>query len=260
MPSFQPTRCQKFRSQLLCGSPVTGTFVKTPSPIVCEVLALTRLDAVCLDAEHAPFGRLELDGCIAMLRANDMPSLVRVPSADPAHILNALDCGATGIIVPHVKTADEARQVAAAARFGDGGRGYAGSTRAACYTRGKMPDNLRANREETVVIIQVEDLDGVAAIDEIVAVDGIDCVFVGRIDLTVALAAGSPDDAPVVAAVEQICSSCRRAERPVGMFVPRLDELPKWRKAGASLFLLSSDHSFLLNGADKLVDDVAGLV
>ena len=99
------TRCTAFRGRLLAGETLAGTFQKTPSPIVSEVLGLSALDAVCLDGEHAPFGRLETDLCIAALRAADMPSLVRVSSDSPHDIRNALDSGATGIVVPHVTSA-----------------------------------------------------------------------------------------------------------------------------------------------------------
>ena len=61
------SRIQNFRARLTAGLPLSGTFLKTPSPILCEVLAKASLDIVCLDAEHAPFGRLEIDSCIAAL-------------------------------------------------------------------------------------------------------------------------------------------------------------------------------------------------
>ena len=98
------TALPSFRERLLSGEVLAGTFVKTPSPIICEVLGLTGLDVVCLDAEHAPFGRVELDGCIAALRAAGMPGLVRVAANSPEYILQALDYGATGVVVPHVTT------------------------------------------------------------------------------------------------------------------------------------------------------------
>lgn len=85
-----------FRQRLLNSDLLVGTWIKTPSPIVCEVLGKSDLDVLCLDAEHAPFGRLELDACICATRAVGLTPLVRVPSADPHNILNALDCGATG--------------------------------------------------------------------------------------------------------------------------------------------------------------------
>ena len=71
---------------------IVGTWIKTPAPVVCEVLCRTGLDVLVLDAEHAPFGRAELDGCVAIVRALGKPVLIRVPEATPATILNALDC------------------------------------------------------------------------------------------------------------------------------------------------------------------------
>jgi 2-keto-3-deoxy-L-rhamnonate aldolase RhmA len=243
-----------FKSRLAKRDPMVGTFVKTPSPMLCEVLGNTALDLVCLDAEHSPFDRLVQDQCLYALRNEGMPSLVRVPSAAPEYTLNALDCGATGVVIPHVTTPEMAEAVASAAHFGAGGRGYAGSTRAAAYTRKAMGQHLADSAEQSVVVAQIEDIEALDAIDEIAAVDGIDCLFVGRIDLTVALGAQSATDKVVVDAVERICQSALDAGRPCGMFVGNLDEIPRWKALGVSLFLLSSDHSFLMQGANRLVD------
>ena len=247
-----------FRQRLAAGEQLLGTFIKTPSPMVCEVLAGSALDVLCIDAEHSPFDRLAQDQCIHAVRSAGMASLVRVPSRAPEHILNALDCGATGVVVPHVTSPQIAEQVGRAAHFGAGGRGYAGSTRAAGYTRKAMAAHREDSAGETTVIIQIEDVEAVDAIDEIAAVDRVDCLFVGRIDLTVALGAASPTDPVVVAAVEKICRSAADAGRPVGMFVGDLDELPRWQAAGASLFLLASDHGFLLQGAAALAERFRG--
>lgn len=247
-----------FRQRLAAGEQLLGTFIKTPSPMLCEVLAGSALDALCIDAEHSPFDRLAQDQCIHAVRSAGMASLVRVPTGAPEHILNALDCGATGVVVPHVSTPETAEQAGRAAHFGAGGRGYAGSTRAAGYTRKGMAAHLQDSAEQTTVIAQIEDVAALDAIDEIAAVDGVDCLFIGRIDLTVALGAASPQDAVVIAAVEKICRSAGDAGRPVGMFVGDLDELPRWQAAGASLFLLGSDHGFLLQGAAALVDRFRG--
>lgn len=247
------SKTASFRRRLLAGDPLIGTWVKTPSSIVCEVLGATDLDTVCLDAEHAPFDRLQLDGCLSVLRPADMPALVRVPSAAPEAILNALDCGATGVVVPHVKSVASAEAVARAARYGAGGRGYAGSSRASGYGAVPMADYLAQAAAETTVIAQIEDLDAMDVLDEIAAVDGIDSLFIGRIDLTVAMGAASPADPAVLDIVETICAAGRRAGRAVGMFVPDIAEVPRWRDAGATLFLLGSDQGFLKAGAQNLV-------
>jgi 2-keto-3-deoxy-L-rhamnonate aldolase RhmA len=172
-------------------------------------------------------------------------------------ILNALDCGATGVVVPHVASAAAARAIAQAAHYGRGGRGYAGSTRAAGYIGKGMADHLRDSGAQTAVIVQIEDVEAIAAIDEIAAVDGIDCLFVGRMDLTVALGCPGPDDPRVLDAVRRVCRAGRAARRAVGMFVPNVAEAATWLGAGANLFLLGSDHAFMIAGARALRADFA---
>jgi 2-keto-3-deoxy-L-rhamnonate aldolase RhmA len=244
-------RIQNFRARLRGGAPLIGTFIKTPSPIICEVLAQALLDVVCLDAEHAPFGRMEIDSCIAALRAADQPSLVRISTGTAADIRSALDCGATGILAPHVTSVDQARAIAVAARFGEGGRGYSGSTRAAGFGTRSLRDHIDDSDGHTTVIVQIEDLAALDSVAAIAAVDGIDGVFIGRTDLAVAM--GKDPFAPeVVDAVAAICAAGRKAGVTVGMFTPSIDEVPRWRAAGASLFLLGSEQGFVLSGARQL--------
>lgn len=246
-------RTASFKRRLAAGEPMVGTWVKTPDPRVAEVLGRTDLAALCLDAEHAPFDRRDLDGSILAARSRDMPVLVRVPSSAPHHILNALDLGATGVVAPHVASEPDARALAAACHFGPGGRGYAGSTRAADYTLRAMADHIARSREATAVIAQIEDAAAVEAIASIAAVAGIDCLFIGRADLAVSLGAPSAAAPAVIEAATRVAEAGRRAGRAVGSFVGDLAELPFWRERGVSFFLLESDHTFLLRGAASLV-------
>jgi 2-keto-3-deoxy-L-rhamnonate aldolase RhmA len=246
---------EKFRERLLSGKPTIGTWAKTPSLINAEVLGKTTLDCICLDAEHSPFDRADIDAGILALKAEDMPALVRIPALAPEQVLSALDCGASGIVGPHVRNQAEAIEFAKMCHYGAGGRGYAGSSRAAGYTTKSMSEHLAASRAGTSVIAQVEDLEALDQIDAIAAVEGIDCLFIGRIDLTVAMGADSPKDKKVLDAVETICAAGKAANKRVGMFVGDLEEIPHWIETGASLFILKSDHSFLLEGAKRLRDD-----
>jgi 2-keto-3-deoxy-L-rhamnonate aldolase RhmA len=240
-----------FKAKLASEALMVGTFVKTPSPIIVEVLSLSGLDCLCLDAEHAPFDRGSLDLCIMAARAAQMPVLVRLSSVTPEHILNALDCGASGVVLPHITSALEAKAAVKACRYGPGGRGYAGSTRAAGYTTQTLVQNLSLGAQ-AVVIAQIEDIEAVLAIDEIMQVEGIDAFFIGRADLTVAMGAQSQDDPEVLAAVEAICAAGQRHKKTVGMFVARPTDVGYWQTRGARLFLLESDHSFILKGAKAL--------
>ena len=255
-PSEAETK--SFKQRLRAGDPLLGIFQKIPHPHVVEVLATGGLDCICIDAEHAPFDRGAIDFCVMAARAGGLPAIVRPSSAAPHELLNALDCGADGVVVPHIRTAEEATTLARIAHYGPGGRGFAGSTRAAGYGLCSIPDHLSATAARTAVIAQIEDAEALDAIDAIAAVEGIDALFVGRIDLTISLGCTSPDDERVVAAVDRIVAACKRAGRASGMFLSRSADVGHWRDKGASLFLLSSDASFLRSGARALRSD-AGL-
>lgn len=250
------TRIETFRARLCAGDLMMGTFLKTPSSIVCEVLGMSPLACVCIDAEHAPFGRMELDSCISAFRAADMPSLVRVQTCSAGEILSALDSGASGIVLPHVVSGEQAAEFARAAHYGPGGRGYAGSSRAAGYTTKSMALHMQDSAARTTVIAQIEDAEALPNLDAIAATKDIDCLFVGRMDLTVSMRAASPLDGQVIAAVEQICEAGRRHGKPVGMFIPPSEDCLAWHAKGASLFLLASDQQFLLDGARALADRI----
>lgn len=241
-----------FKQRIAARDPMLGTFVKTPHPHIVEVLASTGLDCLCLDAEHAPFDRRDLDLCILAARAASMPVIVRPPSSAHEQILNALDCGADGVLVPHVRSAEEAQAVVKASHYGAGGRGYAGSSRAAGYGSIAIPDHLANSAARSIVIAQIEDLEALDEIDAIAAVKGIDALFIGRIDLTIALGCTDPDDPKVVEALDLIIAAAKNSGRPVGMFTSKPADAAMWRDKGVSLFLLGSDHGFLKSGATGL--------
>ena len=244
-----------FRDQLRAGELLAGTWVKTPHPHVVEVLSLSSLDCLVLDAEHAPFDRAALDQCIMAARAGGKTVLVRPQSASHEQILNALDCGADGVILPHIRSAAEAEDAVKACHYVRGGRGFAGSSRAAAYTTKGMAKH-RADAKGVIVIAQIEDVEGVDNIEEIAAVDGMDALFIGRADLTISYAAETPDDATVVDAVDRIVAAGKAAGRTTGMFLARVGDVPMWREKGASLFILGSDQDFLLQGAAKLAEAI----
>ena len=240
------------KNKLATKQPIIGTFIKTPHFHNTEVLAHTSLDVLCLDAEHAPFDRADLDKCVLAAKSQQKPVIIRVPNTESSSILNALDIGADGVVLPHILNAEHAREVVKKCFYGPEGRGYAGSTRFAGYTTKKLPENLKSNANQTCVIAQIEDMEAVNNIDEICQVEGIDCIFIGRMDLTVALEQTNASHPDVMAAVEKVVDATNKYNKNCGMFVGDLTELPRWIAMGVSLFLLGSDHNFMLSGAAQL--------
>ncbi len=230
------------RTRLLSGAELTGTFIKTPHPIVVEVMARTGLDLLILDAEHAPFDRTTIDACLIAGRVAGVPLLVRVPSQAPEHLQGALDGGAAGVLVPHVNSAAEAEALVRATRYGPGGRGFAATTRAAEYGGRTIPEHLAA--DPPLLICQIEDPPGAGAAAEIAAVEGVDALFVGRADL--AVGTGHAD----MRAPEVLETTRRVLSLPVatGLYCAPGEDLAPHRAAGARLFVIGSDHTAMLRG------------
>lgn len=238
-----------FKTRLIAREPLVGCFVKTPHPTVVEVLGATDLDFLVLDGEHSPFDRAAIDACLLAGRAVGCPVLVRVPDDSPSFILNVLDCGAAGVVVPHVTSPEQAGQLARAMRYDPGGRGIAGTTRAGGYGTRPLPEHRRCAPDEVVLICQIEDREGADCVEAIAAVEGVDALFVGRADLTVSYGL---DDfaAPEIAA---LCGDLLgTGGAATGLFCGPAEDPAPWRAKGASFVVTGSDHSFLTAGARAL--------
>ncbi|MEM9010861.1 MAG: aldolase/citrate lyase family protein [Pseudomonadota bacterium] len=247
----------RLRERMRAGERLVGTFVKTPHPMIVEVLAHAPLDFICLDAEHAPFDRAAIDLCLAMARASGLAALVRVPEAQPAAVLSVLDAGADGLVVPHVTSAAMAEAVVRASRYGHGGRGFAGSTRSAGFATRPMATVL-AETPAPLILAQIEEPEGVAAAAAIAAVDGFDALFVGPADLAVSLGETAIDASPVRAAIASVGEAARGAGKALVTFAPGPEMAPELAALGVTVFLLGSEHAWMLAGARAAVAGLRG--
>jgi 2-keto-3-deoxy-L-rhamnonate aldolase RhmA len=237
------------RRRLLDGATVFGSFIKTPTAHATEILGDVGFDFVVIDEEHAPFDRAAIDTALLAARAARIAGIVRVASQSPANLLAALDCGAMGVLVPHVSSAARAREVAGACRHRGGRRGFSNSPRAGRYGGRAMWDHVRAADEATLVIAMIEDPEALDEIDAIAAVDGIDAFFLGRGDLTVALGAPSMDSPPVRGAVERIAAAAMKVQKPLCAMVAQAADAQWLRELGTRAFIVSSDQGFMRQAA-----------
>lgn len=244
------------RDRMLRGDILTGTFLKTPAFQLVEILALSGMDFVALDAEHAPFDRGSVDACLGIARAVNFPALVRIPEGSPAAILTMLDSGATGVIVPHVNTVEKAQEIARSARFGHGGRGFAGSSRWAGYATRKMPDILKQSKTETMVLAQIEEPEGVEAIEAIAAVPGIDGLFVGPADLAVCYGLTDIGAPKVRDAMRRVGEAAKRHSKALITFAPDATSASDLRALGVTMFFIGSEHAFVLQGAKAVAEGI----
>ena len=247
-----------FRDSVRAGKPLIGTFVKTASYQVLEVLGTTGLDFVVIDAEHAPYDRNQLDVALLAARASRLPALVRLQTSGASSVLDALDMGATGLLVPHARSAADVHAVLALARYRDGVRGFSNSPRAGGYgTIGMMPHIDVADRD-TTLICQVEDREAVDNIDAIAMVPAVDCLFIGRADLAVSYRVFDVAHPVVTDAVARICCACTRVGKAVGIFVATAADIPRYRELGATFFVVESDQSLLRAQASSIANEFRG--
>ena len=213
--------------------PVFGPFSKSTDPAFVEAAGLAGFDFVILDLEHGPNHIANLHNLVRAAVIGGAAPIVRVAEGAEWQIGAALDAGASGVQIPHVSTADAATEMVARAKFGAGGhRGVCRYVRAADYSLADKGDYL-AKSNETLVIVQVEGSEGVANLGEIVAVDGVDVVFVGPYDLSQSLGVPGEVDHPRV--VEAVQAAVREGEQhgvAVGTFTDTGEAARRWADAG----------------------------
>lgn len=255
-PKLRPAPAE-FRKRLVDGEVVVGTFIKTPASQTIEILGDMGFDFVVIDGEHAPFDRTTTGLGILAAKAAGTAAIVRVPDATASTILSVLDDGASGVLVPHVSSAAVAKSVVESCRYGGGKRGFANTTRAGRYGAVSMSDHYEAQDRSVTVIAMIEDPEAIENIDEIVAVEGIDGVFIGRGDLSAAYRVPTMDAPVVRQAAETILTAARKAGRTVCLMVSGKAEAEDFRALGASAFIISSDHGFMRQAAGKVLADMA---
>jgi len=247
-----------FRQRLQAGEPLVGTMLKTGTSQAAEILANVGFDFAVIDQEHSPLDRNSTDVILLAGRAVGVPILVRVPT--PEGILPALDCGATGVVVPHVSNVAQAKQVSALCRYRGGKRGYATSTRAGGYTAIPMSRHVPEADAMVTMIAQIEDLSAVEEVDAIAAVEGVDSLFIGRNDLACAFGDDTVESPSVRRAVERIAEATRAAHKPLGVFVAGAAEIAWLKGLGATMFIYSSDHGLMRQGAIKALAETRAAI
>lgn len=234
---------QGLAARLRAGEGLAGVILKMPSPALVEVAGNVGFDMVVLDTEHGPFDGGMLEHHLRAAAAARIPAVVRVAANDPTHILQALDGGATGIIIPHVNTADQAAAAARAAHYPPfGNRGFALSTRAGFYGTAAASDHLAAAERNTLVIAQIEDIEAVRQIGSIAATPRLDAVWVGHGDLSLSLGhPGQPAHPEVTAAIDQVVRHTQAADAPRLCVLARDEQdARQWRQRGAAIVLFSA--------------------
>lgn len=230
-----------------------GTWVKLGTLETLEMLALAGFDFIVVDMEHAPHTFESAYRCIVAAQGFGLRALVRLPDSDGACVQRVLDSGADGVLVPRVRSADEARRVVDGLLFSPrGSRGLGITSRAGHW--GLKPTAAYVKHGDTAVFrgMQLEDADALRDARDILAVDGVNAVFVGPGDL--ALSTGKPASHPDnEALIDGLLQAAQERGIPCGTAVGDAASARRGRERGFRYVMVSNDATLFAKAAAELV-------
>ena len=247
----------RFRRDLIAGKRLIGCWSSLANAITTEVLGLAGFDWLLLDGEHAPNDVGTLIPQLMALKDSASAPVVRPPWNDAVVIKRLLDAGFYNFLIPFVETADEARRAVAATRYPPQGiRGVSVAQRHNRY--GTIADYLATVNDNIALLVQIESGPGLAAIDAIAAVEGVDGIFVGPSDLAAALGhLGNAAHPEVQQAIRHVFARARAAGKASGILAPVEADARRYLDWGATFIAVGSDLGLFRAASQALCDRFA---
>ena len=250
------------RPRLQAGETLYTAWATMPDPLVAEFVARSGFDAVTLDMQHGNLSTESAMRGIAAITLAGKPAIVRVPIGRFEMASRALDFGACAVIAPMVNTVADAKAFAAAMKFPPLGERSWGPTRVLALHGIASPQAyLETANHDTLAIAMIETRAAYSALDDILAVDGIDGVFVGPSDLSIALSGGAKVDANNADMLElagEIATKAARAGKIPCTLASGAETGRRSRELGFRLIALGNDVMYLSHGANAMVDGARG--
>jgi len=250
------------KEKLARGETVLGFFSKMSDASLVEQAALAGFDFIIIDMEHGPASFETAQELIRAAELRGMTPIIRTSDADHVSLLRSLDIGAHGVQAPQVSSHKVAAEVVCGAKFAPlGDRGVCRYTRAAEYTNIEKSEHFERSNIETMVIVHIEGIEGINNLDQILAVEGIDVIFLGPYDLSQSCGVPGQTSHPVV--VEKMQYAVKKASAMgvlVGTFVESPEMARFWCKAGVRYIAYSVDVGIYFNACRQIVEKVREII
>jgi 2-keto-3-deoxy-L-rhamnonate aldolase RhmA len=244
------------RARLRAGDFLLGTWLTILDPTVPELMAGSGWDLLIADGEHGPVATSDLVQMLIAVRAARVPILYRVAANEPVRIMHALDAGASGVVVPQIRTEADAERAVAWCRYPPVGLRGVAPRRASGYGR-HTAEYLTAADELVTCCIQVETREAYEDLDAILSVPGIDTILIGPNDLAAALGhTGDLGHADVENAIAHVLTRAKAHDVPAGIWTASVAQARSRRAEGFTWATVGADYGFLLAAADAAVRDV----
>ncbi|MDH1633145.1 4-hydroxy-2-oxoheptanedioate aldolase [Pseudomonas mosselii] len=242
-----------FKQRLRAGQAQIGLWLGLADPYCAELAANAGFDWLLLDGEHAPNDLRSLLGQLQAVAPYPAQPIVRAVIGDTALIKQLLDIGAQTLLVPMVESAEQARQLVRAMRYPPHGVRGVGSALARASRWNSLPNYLDQADEQMCLLVQVENREGLANLDAICAVEGVDGVFIGPADLSAAMGhRGNPGHPEVQAAIDDAIVRIGRAGKAAGILSADEALARRYIELGAAFVAVGVDTTVLMRGLQTL--------
>ncbi len=213
-----PAPKNTFKAALKAGKPQVGCWIGMADAYAAEISATAGFDWLLVDGEHAPNDLRSTLEQVRVIESSGSAPVARLPIGETWMIKQYLDAGVQSILVPMVESADQARELVRAVQYPPHGVRGVGSSLARASQFAEIPDYLDTADEQICLLLQVENNAGMAALDDILTIDGVDGVFVGPADLAADMGhIGNAEHPDVVEAIEDALTRIVAAGKAAGI-------------------------------------------
>ncbi|SBW12862.1 HpcH/HpaI aldolase/citrate lyase family protein [uncultured Alphaproteobacteria bacterium] len=237
------------RERVLKGEFVAGAWCNLASSLTTEMAGDLGFDWVLVDQEHGPGDNMTLLGQLQSLSGSKAAALVRMPWVDRILFKKALDLGASGLMVPYIQTAEEAKEAVSLAKYvPKGERGVASSPRCTRYSA-DFPGYFAGANANLLTITQIETVKSVDNAEAIAAVDGVDVLFVGPLDLSISSNYRDWfENDKYLALLKRVAVAAKNQGKAAGILLPHVKWIPVLRELGYTFVACGADGGYVLNG------------
>ncbi len=235
-----------------------GSWITISSPIIPEIMSIAKFDWLCVDLEHSSIDLNDLLSIIISIENNNIAPIVRVGENNPNLIKRVMDIGAYGVIVPNIKSREEALKAVESVKYPPAGNRGVGLFKAQKFGS-EFKKYTRWLKNESVVILQIEHIDAVKKIDEIFSVKGIDAYMIGPYDLSGSInKTGQLNDPMMKSLINKIIKAGKKYSITAGIHSvsPDPKDAIKFKKNGFKFLSISLDSIFLSNKAKSTLDEI----
>jgi 4-hydroxy-2-oxoheptanedioate aldolase len=250
-----PAPINTFKKRLTAGELVIGCWAGFADPYPTELLATAGFDWLVIDGEHAPNDLRTIMAQLQVLEGKHSEGVVRLPVGSDWMIKQVLDAGAQTLLIPMVESAEQARDLVRACRYPPHGIRGSGAALARASQFAAIPDYAQTANEQICLLVQVETVKGMAALDDILAVEGVDGVFIGPADLAADMGhLGDTEHANVRAAIKDGLTRIAASDKAAGILSVAEGSADLYRAWGAQFLAVGIDVVMLAQAARNLME------